>query len=279
MNTEIAENKIPRTMHKNQLTGVWKLTYELTNRMGGEGFSGRMLSSYTDPLTGVARHLYNSEGFMQPGYFIDRVEIKFRPEIERAHQHIVDWLVGHPLVGVEQSHTGLDEKYMNRKDDNPRILLVNLDHEEIVELEEEDYIDRLVGRIVLDNGVNAIGIAPLRFILSKLNMPYTDSKYMNNPKIEKSKLRHRLKDYVRRGLKEAKKVNLILDNLAEAKYEYEIKEMVRLEILYISNGMYKYESNPIGIATESVIKYFMNNPDFYSECEKKLYEALKVEQQ
>ncbi len=276
---ETAENKIPRTMNKDLLTGVWKLTYNLTNRMGADGFSGRMLSSYTDPLTGAPRHLYDEHGSMQPGYYIDRVETKFRPEVDRLHQHIVDWLVGHPLVGVEQSHTGLPEQYMNRKDDNPRILLTNLDHEEIIDLEEEDFIDRLVGRIVLDKGVNAIGIESLRFVLSKLNMTYTDSKYMNNPKIEKAKLRHRLKDYARRGVKESTAINRILDNLAEAKYEYEIKEMVRLEILYIANGMYKYESHPIGVATESVIKYFMNNPDFYGECEMKLYQALKAERE
>jgi hypothetical protein len=278
MNTEtVTEKKIPRTMTKDLLSGVWRLKYLLTNRMGPEGFSGRLLSSYTDPLTGAARHLYDEHGSMQPGYFIDRQTTIFNPETNMIDRNVVDWLCGHPLVGVEQSHTGLSDAYISKKDENPRITLVNLDHEEIVDLEEEDFIDRLVGRIVMDKGQFAIGLQSLRFILSKLGLSYMEAKYLKNSKIEKQKLRHRLKDYIRKGINEANQVVVILDNMAEAKYEYEIKEMVRLEILYIANGMYKYEGNPLGISTESVIKYFMQNPDFYAETNSVLMKKLKSE--
>jgi len=278
MTTEtVKEKKIPRTMTKDLLSGIWRLKYKLTNRMGPEGFSGRLLSSYTDPLTGASRHLFDEHGSMQPGYFIDRQTTIFNPETNMLDRNVVDWLCGHPLVGVEQSHTGLSDAYINKKDDNPRITLINLDHEELIDLEQEDFIDRLVGRIVMDRGQFAIGLDSLRFILSKLGLAYVEVKHLTNKKIEKQKLRHRLKDYIRRGIKEAKQVVVILDNMAEAKYEYEIKEMIRMELLYIANGMYKYEGNPLGVSTDSVIKYFIQNPDFYAEINKTLLNKLKTE--
>jgi len=281
MNTE-TEVKIPRTIKDPKLlNGVWRLKYKLTNRMGVAGFSGRLLSSYTDTLTGVPRHLYNEHGQMQPGYFIEKQTTIFNPAENILHRNIVDWLIGHPNVSIQQNQVGLSDKFMAKKDDNPRIELINLDHEEIEDLVDEDFIDKLVGRISQDLGKNCLGIQTLRFVLAKLNMPYIEMKYVTNQTIEKQKLRKRLKDFVRAGVgtKNAKVVVEILDNLASAKYEYEIKEMMRHEILYIANAMYKYEGNPLGTSMDSVVKYFTNNPDFYTEISEILYDKLKLEAQ
>lgn len=277
---ETVEKKIPRTIKdKKLLTGVWRLKYTLINRMGPEGFSGRLISSYSDTVTSVPRHLYNQHGMMQPGYFIERQTTIFYPDTNVMDRNIVDWLIGHPEVGIEAKQVGLSKDFISHKKSNPRIKLVNLDYEEIEELEDEDFIDKLIGKITLDLGVHAIGIQSLRFILAKLNMPYIEMKYVTNAKIEKQKLRKRLKNFVRsgEGITNAETVIAILDNLASAKFEYEIKEMVRMEIIYISNGMYKYEANPIGTSLDSVVKYFTNNPDFYSELSELLYQKLKLE--
>jgi len=277
METTEGIKKIQRTIDKSLLTGMWRLKYVLVNRMGLGGFSGRMLTVYTDPLTGASRWLYDLNGQKQNGYMIEKQVTIFDPENDMQHRNELDWLIGHPDVWVEQDQTKLHDRYMQKKNENSRIKLVNLDHQAIENLDEEDYIDKLVGRIVAEGGKEAIGIKKLRFILAKLNFEYYDAKYITNPAIEKAKLRKRLKDFVRRGMKEANKVQDIIDNLQDAQFEYEIKEMVRHEVLHISNGMYKYESVPIGIATESVIKYFLNNPDFYAEVTKALYDKLRIE--
>lgn len=272
--------KLPRTVEdKTLLNGVWRLNFKTINRLGPAGFGGYMLSSYKDPVTGMPRHLYNEEGNLSPGYFIETLTTILKPEEDAFHRNLVDWLVGHPQVGVEKNHAKVNPKYLATKDDNPRITLINLDHEDISELEEEDYIDKLVGRIVLDGGPNAISLEKLRFVLSRLEMVYRDEKYITNPKIEKEKLRQRLKKYARSSYENAQKINKVLDDLDTAKYIYQIKELNRLGIFNISNGMIKYNGNPLGTSMESVIKYFNDNIDFYKEIESVLYNRLKQEQE
>lgn len=279
MGTETG-NRIPRTFkEKALLNGIWRLRYKLVNRLGPDGFSGKLLSSYTDPVSGGPRHLYNEYGAQQTGYLIEREVTIFRPDTSAKDRNVLDWLIGHPDMGVEQSHDGLDAGYIKRKESNPRAVLVNLDFQELEELEDEDYIDKLIGRISADSGGQAIGIDTLRFILSKLNLRYIEHKYITNPKVEKQMLRKTLKVFVRSGTdtKNAKVVNFLLQNLAEAKYHYEIKEMQRHEILYIANGMYKFEGNPLSTTLDGVVKHFTQHPDFYAELSKTLYEKLKAE--
>jgi hypothetical protein len=266
----IEEKKIRRTVDKSLLKGSWRLKYKIVNRLGLGGFGGKMLTVYNDAITGRSRFLHDLNGKQQTGYFIENQVTIFNPEENPEHLNILDWLIGHPEVWVEPEHAKVQKAYMNKKNENSRITLVNLDHQSIENLEEEDYIDKLVGRIVLDGGPNAIGIEKLRFVLAKLQMPYMESKYMNNQKVEKPILQKRLKTFVRSGLKNAEEVNKILENLDEAKYIYEIQEMMRFGILYVANGMFKHDSHPIGISTESVIKYFMQNPDFYTKLNEDL---------
>lgn len=278
MSTKTEVKQIPRTVDNAELlNGIWRLKYKLTNRMGNAGFSGRLLSSYTDTMTGVPRHLYNEYGVMQPGYFIERQVTILEPILNPIHRNIVDWLIGHPKVAIENRSVNLGIEFAKKKHSNPRIELINLDYEEIDELLEEDFIDKIIGRISLDLGKNSIGIDSLRFILAKLNLSYIEMKYIKQAKIEKQKLRKRLKSYVRSSMKNAKEVLAILDNLASAKLEYEIKEMQRMEIINIANGYYKYEGNPLGTSLESVVSYFANNPDFYADLIVKLYELLRIE--
>jgi hypothetical protein len=277
MNTETVEKVQKTVKSRKDLSGTWRLTYKLTNRMGPAGFSGRNLTNYIDPLTKRERGLYNLDGQLTNGYFIERQTTLFHPDENPVDANILDWLVGHPKVFVEQKHANLDAKYVAAKESNPRITLVNLDYQDVVNLDEEDYIDKLVGKIVLDSGVHAIGIEKLRFILAKLNLQYRDDKYVRNIDVEKPKLRKRLKDFVRRGMEQAKLVNAVLDNLKEAQYEYEIKEMIRLNILLNQGGIFKYEGEILGLNVDSVINYFNNNTDFYSQISQQLYLAIKKE--
>lgn len=275
--TETVEKVQKTTKSRKEMSGVWRLTYKLTNRMGPAGFSGRNLSSYLDPITKKERGLYNLDGQLTNGYFIERQTTIFHPDDNADDANILDWLLGHPEVFVEQKHANLDPKYIKVKNSNPRISLVNLDFQDVENLEEEDYIDKLVGRIVLDSGIHAIGLEKLRFILAKLNLQYRDDKYVRNQNVEKPKLRKRLKDFVRRGMSQAKMVNDVLDDLKNAQYEYEIKEMIRLNMLFNQGGIFKYEGEILGLNVDSVINYFNNNPDFYAHISEQLYLKIKEE--
>jgi len=277
MNTT-EEKKVARTVSdKKLLNGTWKLVYKLTNRLGPGGFSGRLLSSYSDLLTGLPRHLYNEHGDMTPGYFIEKQVTTFEPTNDPVARNILDWLIGHPEVGIEGVQIGASELFMKKKKSNPRIILKNMDHQEITDIQDEDYIDRVVGRIVSVGGPGSLSLEKVRFILSALNMQYFDMKYITDKEVERTKLNKRLKNYARKSVDASKEIERILDNLDNAKYEYEIKEMMRKEIIYIANGMYKYEGNPLGTSLESVVKYFAQNPDFYAELAAELYIRLKSE--
>jgi hypothetical protein len=276
MNTETSKSK-KTVMDNGLLTGNWKLTYKLTNRSGVEAFGGRLISSYTDPVTGEGRHLIDPDGRFLPGYFIQHVETIFRPENHVKDRIIIDWLVGHPEVGVDNDHCKLPKGYIKKKNSNPRITLENLDYQSVVDLEEEDYIDKLIGIISLDTGKSAISIEKLRWINNALNLKYRDAKFINNKKIEKQKLRKILKDFVRSSYQKASEFKALLDNLSKAKMNYEIDEMLRLDIISISNGMYFFDQAAIGVSKESVMQRFDNGPDYYAHLLKLLYDQIVIE--
>jgi hypothetical protein len=278
MSTETQE--VPKTLkNQNDLKGNWVLTYKLVNSEGERAFAGKTISSYTDPMTGKARHLFNADGQFLPGFLIDKTRMVFKPSVNPYQVNILDWLIGHPDVGVEKDHVKMDERYFLKKNTNPRIMLVNLDHQSTVELDDEDFIDKLVGRLSLDTGQQAVSLKKLRYVLSALNRPYMNPKLINDKNKEKLFLRKALKDFARSGTSttNAESVNVILDDLDHAKFLYEIKEMVRYNILYQSGGMYKYNGAPLGISIESVIKYFINNIEVYTEMSGQLAERLKEE--
>lgn len=276
MNSE--EKKIPRTVkQKEKLNGIWKLTYKLTNRLQEGGFSGRLLSSYTDVLTGAPRHLFNEHGIMMPGYYIEKQITTFEPNKKPMDRNIVDWLLGHPEVGIEGSQIGATDEFMKKKMSNPRVTLTNMEHQELSHIDDEDFIDRVIGRIVAVGGPGALSLDKVRFILSSLNLSYFDMKYIKDKETERKILNKRLKAYARKSILCSKQIEKILDDLENAKYEYEIKEMVRKQIIYIANGMYKYEGNPLGTSLNSVTEYFTKSPDFYADLASKLYQKLKEE--
>lgn len=274
------QEKIQRTVKDpHVLLGTWKLTYKITNRLGKAAFSGRNLTTYNDALSGTERKLYNLNGQPTNGFMIDRPVITFNPGKDLNDRNKLDWLIGHPAVWVPQKHANLSDAQVAKKDNNARITLINLDYEEITDLEEEDVIDKLIGQLSVEGGPQAIGLEKLRFILSALNKPYYDAKYLTNKKVEKSKLKKHLKDFIRKGLKtdNADKVNAVLKNLNEAKYGYQVKEMIRFGILNVHGGFYKMDSHPIGSTFESVVKYFQDNPEMYKELEGRMYSSLKGE--
>ena len=264
---------------KENLLGDWRLTVEITGRMGVGGFTAKLIDSYTDPVTGKPRHYYNEHGVQQAGFMIEKPIVTLHPRTSRQHAHAVDFLLGHPTVFVESEHGRLNKKYQEAKQSNPRIKLVNLDHQDLDNLEDEDTIDKLVGLISLDKGSNALSTLKLQYILAALNMTYIEDKFLMGTNAQKPKLRKRLKEFVRKGenADNAITVNRIIENLDEAKYVYQVKELLRFEIITLLDGHYKYEGHPLGVNTESVIQYFIKNPDFYGDLMTTLSNKYKEE--
>lgn len=262
-----------------QIRGVWQLTYRLTSNLGEGGFSGRMIGPYTHPLTGTVQQLILPSSGLQIGLFIDKVVINYKPTENRDHAAIIDWLVAHPEVWVEQKHTKLEDKYFKNKVSNARIRLVNLDFQDMEEIDNEEFIDELAGRLSVNTGNKAIGLNRIRFIMAKLGLNYRNSKFISDPAIEKKHLRKSLKTYVRKSIANAKEVEAILDNMDEAKFVYEIREMMRLGLLTKVGGMYRYQNDPIGTSQEAIINFFKMNEEFYLETTQKLYAILKSEVQ
>lgn len=271
------ERKEQRQLLKTGLIeGKWKLTYKLTNKLGPEGFSGRMIGPYTDPLTGKERHLYNTSNQRRAGFLIDKQVLTFDSK-SPEDRLIIDFLVGHPLVGVDRDHTKLEEAFFNKKESNPRIKLINLDHQDVEDIESESFVDILVGKISQDKGPGSLSLEKLRFILAHLNLDYREEKLINKPSVELQKLKHKLKKYCKASLENAKEVDRVMDDLDHAKFIYEIKEMLRVNLISQSGGTFMYQGSRLGISFESIIDYFKNNPEFYAELSHKLHNKLKSE--
>lgn len=274
---ETTEKEQKKILSTGRINGTWQLTYSLINDLGIDGFSGRMLSSYIDPLTGRERFLVNLDGRRELGFWIDKQQMNLFPTNNPWHARVIDWLVGHPEVGIEVAQTELAAQYMSRKSSNPRIKLLNLDHQDIEYLEEEDFVDKLVGTISMDTGQKAISLEKLRWVLAKMNYEYRNAKYINNPKIEKQKLRQTLKKFIRSSYENAQKVDAILEKLEEAKFAYEIKEMLRVAVMTNSGGMFMFQGNPLGTSFESLVAYFNNNPELYADLLGQLAEKQRAE--
>jgi hypothetical protein len=259
------------------IKGIWQLKFKTVNPNGRSGFSVRLLHSYTDPRTGKNVHLIDMNGKVLPGFMITELVMNFNPSQNKMHERIINFLVGHPKVGIQNEQTKLSGEFVSRKENNPRLTLVNLDYQNTVDLDQEDFIDKLIGKISDDTGRYAFSMEKAQFVLSKLGLEYREERLMNDREKASKKLRSRLKKYVRTSYANAKKVSNILDNIDNAKDEYEIKEMVRLQVLSINNGQYMYHGNPLGISMEAVINYLKNNPEFHIELSESLTARQKSE--
>lgn len=254
------------------IQGKWQLTYKLTNSLGAEAFSGKTIGAYRNPYTGERVPFRNIMGDELVGFPINSPVMVFDPVNNPEDELAIEWLVAHPAVGVDNNQCKLNEKILSQKKSNPRIKLVNLDHQDVVDLQEEDFIDQLVGVITQDTGSKALSIDKLRFILAQLDLQYREEKLINNPQVEKPKLRRRLKNYVRTSYKNAQQVEQIINDLESAKFKYEVLELLRTEIITKSGGAYMYQGNPLGISFEGLRRHFDNHPEFYASIISKLRE-------
>ncbi len=252
--------------------GMWKLTYSLQNTQGVAAFSGKLLSSYADAITGKDRILFDVNGEYMMGFMMDATLKLIDPATNMWNTTLLDWLIGHPQIGVQGIK--IDEAYAAVKNTNPRFKLINLNEQEVETIEDNDIIDRMIGTLVAV-GPKALSLLKLRYILAGLNMSYMEFKHIKKPIIEKKVLTNTIKTYVRQGTEQTAKVQNVLDHLEDAQWSYELRELLRYKYIVKTNGSYKYNNIPLGISPESIINWFKQNADVYDALQEELFARLK----
>jgi len=263
------------------MQGVWELRIQINNTQGTKAFGGRLLSDYVHPLTGTRTPLINMDMQRENGLMIDKPTMRFFPDQNPMHRRIVDWLLAHPEVAIEG--VNLKNNVSSKKQSNPSISLKNVDRQEMTQIEDEDTIDFIIGKLSDDNPKTGLSLERLRYLLAHFNLPYFDTRWIKNKTAEKKILRQKIKVFARSlvrnsdGELNAEKVNAVINEIDDLKYSYEFKEMLRFGIIKESFGSYKYNNVPLGSNEGTVITWMKQNLDIYAEMVGDLYPRLKAE--
>ena len=261
-------------LDEKKLRGKWKLTYEIKNSLKANGFGSVGLSTYLHPIT--RRYLFPViDG--QPKAFLEfGSPIKMYDPDENANDRsIVNWLLNHPRVGIEG--VDLDESIKKHKDSNPDFKLVNVDLQDLTEIEEENIIDEMVGRLTYEGGKHAVGLERLKYILAKLGMSFEDRRAIQSPQVLKKILRNKVKSFVKKSAENAQTVKKILDNIEEAKKHYAIRFLTQKGAIIMSNGMLKFEGIILGMNVESAVAFLEQNPDVWLIIQNKTSDYVREE--
>lgn len=248
--------------HSVEITGRWKLLYKYGNSMGPEAFGGKHLGTYRSPFDGTKVFRRSVDDKPLTGFMIDKLAIDLKPDESRDHKFLISWLICHPEVVVE-GVPNLPEKILKAKV-GTKVTLKAIDFLEMEDIDEEDFIDKVVGRLVLDHGVHAIGIEKLRHILAGLNMPYIDTRFTGAA--EKKALRSKLKSFTRKSIENARAVEKAINDLDASKERFIFKEMLRLKVIQDYGGLYKFNNIPLGTSFNAIQGFWTDNPEVKAEA-------------
>lgn len=262
-----------------KMSGSWELKIKISNTQGTKAFGGRKLGTYKHPLTGIDTPLINLNFQDELGLMIDRPTMIFHPDTDLMHRRVIDWLISHPEVGVEGLN--LTEQVKSKKISNPSIHIKNLDIQKLTEIDDEDEIDVVIGKLSDDNPKTGLSLEKLRYLLAHFNLPYYDLRYIKNKITEKKMLRQKMKHFARAKSSTTKSnasaITEVLEQIENLKYTYEFKEMLRHDIIVESYGTYKFDNVPLGTNQDSVILWMKTNLEIYSNMVSRLYPILKEE--
>jgi hypothetical protein len=264
---QVETMKSKPTWHNVPIKGNWRLIYKVGNSQGSSAFGGYHLPVYPNPFTSQKTYLKNADDKALNGYLIDKVAKMLKPDEDVNEKHLVSWLICHPEVKLKGIND-VDQEILSKKRSS-KITLECLDINEMDKFQEEDYIDKLIGLLTLDFGKNALSILKIRYVMAYLGMTYREPRYEGN--VEKSALRSRLKSFAKSSYENAELVNGAITDMDDAQNMYEFKELVRLKILNMINGVYKFQNAPIGSDYASVNAFFSNHPEVKTEVLARLY--------
>lgn len=265
------EQATKRKWHNIEIKGNWELKYEPTNTLGPNAFGGYHIPAYSSPYDQKKVWLKGVNGEAKNGFIMDNLVLSFNPDKFVDHKNKISFLLCHPeiaVVGVPD----LDKIVVDSKNAR-KITLTYKDFAELDAIEEEDFIDRILGKLSLDGGKDAVGLTKLRYILAYCGHPYRDVRFTGEK--EKKVLRSKLKKFVKRSYASAQVVENAMKKLDLAKATFEFKEMVRLGILKYDNITYKYNSVPVGVNFDECEAFFNNNPEVRTAGLQKLYDNIK----
>ena len=252
------ETKEEKRRHLPDIKGRWKLTYKQLNPENH--FGGYGLAPYVNPRTGKKIPLIDlASGRVVQQYMIDKLQKHLNPQIPQDLIYI-EWLIHHPLVWIE-GYDKFGEEYKNLKTPGGRIKLIALDAQEMDEIEDEEFIDRLIGRLTEDGGVKAIGLEKLKIILHSIGKQYRDARYMKDKKRETKFLRKTLKAFVRSSIENAELVQKSIDELDGLKNDYHIAELLRLKVFSYASGQFRYQGTPIAVSAARIAQVWESEPD------------------
>lgn len=275
MEKTILQDK-PLVIDKKLLTGRFQLT--IKPKGPSRSFGGRMLTAYKHPLTQKMTHLTDASGQQLQGYLIEKLSTILRPDDNLDDRFAIEWLMAHPEVTVENIQ--LDSRF--KKSANNPIKIINLDQQDLKELDDEDMVHRVIGRLSQDGGPEAIGLKKLRWLLAYFNLPYFDMKNISNPEVEKRFLRKKIKNFAQNINPVTKKFNAydvadVLKQIDTIEINYHVKEMIRKHIVVQTNGYFRYDNIPLGTSLETVAGWFLTNANIYHEALGRLVPLLKRE--
>lgn len=269
---ETLQSRTKKKWHNIDIQGNWILTYTVRNNMGAQAFGGVHIGTYKSPFDGskVYRRSVDNKPLM--GFMMDKLSIKLDPDNNEDHKLLISFLICSPEVQLEGFKKGTIDPIILKSKTGTKITLTCKDYVEFEEIEEEDYIDKIIGRLSLDNGKYSIGIDRLREILAYLNMSYRDNRFKGES--EKKALRSKLKTWTRKSYENAKKVQLAIDSTEEAKGRFQFKEMLKHNVIVDFGGSYKYNNIALGSSYESVSAFFDNHPEVKTEAIQELYSII-----
>lgn len=258
--------------HEVNIAGRWRITYVVRNNLGPEAFGGFHLPNYKSPYDFTEVRLRNVNFQSLGGYLLDAIVKDFHPDTDPNQKLLLNWMIAHPLVKLK-GVPNVDKEILDTKKENSQITLECRDYLEIENLDEEDFIDKVVGNLSQDKGVHAVGYDRLRYVLAQLDMPYSIPRFEKD--VEKKALRSNLKRFARSSKDNAQKVSDILNNIDTAKSKFEFKEMARLRVLDFANGLYKYNNVALGDSYDTVEVFFTNHPEVRTSAVGRLYKLLE----
>lgn len=253
---------------KNQ--GRWKLEHIIAEDQIHK-FSLTTLPAYQHPVTGQT-YVPSENGRPLSHLVVDKIINIFDPSKNPDQRRVIDWLILHPEVKVD----GLDlsDQQKNNKI-KARFKLVNLDMQDLTEMDENNIIDEMVGRLSFAGGPSAVSFEKLRYAAAGVGVAYTDKRHANSPDAEKKHLRNKLKKYVRRGKKQALEFQAIITNAENASRMFAVKVLLDKKDVIYEHGIYKYNGNLMGSSLESAVGYLELHSDIHAEMLDKAKQYLR----
>lgn len=258
--------------YKGKNKGRWKLE-RLIDESQVEKFSLFTLDAYVHPTLNV-KYFPSHQGRPMTNFVVDKIITRFDPDAEPTQRKLIDWLICHPQVRVDG--LDLDGEILNKKT-KAEFSLVNIDQQDLSEIEDNNVIDEIVGRLSFDGGPHAVGIEKMRYVAAQIGVSYIDRRYVNNPKTEKLQLRKKLKSYARNGKKHAEKIKEILTNVDNAKRIFALKVLLDKKDVIYEHGIFKYQGELLGSTLESCAEKLAQVPEKEAEIVDKAKEYIKAE--